>query len=537
MSRERNDINFEQEGVSVARKTREAMYGEEPLSLGTFEAAHVTAPYLNTPRSLEACRRHGINPVELVAVSIDKFRKDFPDDADAAQRRYDRIDGARRRMLTTVLTEWKYLCDTNWTAAARRSVASSCAVGYHKERILNVPDEVHSTMLETQAVMFRKIEMDQWNALQRMLTISVKNADANCKNKLILHKQETIGQSNDFAKKQMQLKREALFKEHMESKKRKEYEAAQEIKKLQAMDAEDAVKKKERGREHWLKEKEGREKRENDRLKREEYTKHIKNSIMKSLEDKADARKRLIDLQTKENEDRVREAREQKEAEQAIRKKELSAKQLKARSDVVLSAEEQRQAMLDRIAANEQKRERIKEQLNNERGSVGVKNDEALREKMRRIKEANSEAEREKSNKVLADLQFKEALAKQELDKVKNSQQKRRSIKAIRQEAYDLAATRKKKADKYRQRLAEMAIKNKNDKCTAIQNGFLTLSQMRMKMRDIMASATTQLKDEMHRLQHRDEFSPDNVIAGALDISERALFPKYVYTFPSPGYQ
>lgn len=503
-------------------------FGDEPLSLGTFEAAHAAPPYLNTPRSLEACRRHGINPVELVEVSVDEFRKDFPDDADAAQRRYDRIDGARRRMLTTVLTEWKHLCDTNWSGAARRpgSSSASSSLAHPKERILNVPDEAHSTMLETQAARFRKIEMDQWNALQRMLAMSVKNADANCKSKTILQKQEAIGESNENARKEMQLKREALFKENLETKKRKEYEAMQEVKKLQVMDAEEAVKKKERDHERKVKEKEAREKREKDRLTREEYTKQLKKSIMKSLEDKADARKRLSDLQTKESLDRVREAREQKEAELAVRKKELADKQLKARSDVVLSAEEQRQAMVDKITADEEKRQRIKEQRNLERGSTGAKNDDALREKMKMIRQVTADADREKSTKALADLQFKEALAKQELDKVKDAQLKRRSIKAIRQEAYDLAATRKKKADEYHRRMAEQAIKIKNDKCTAIKNGFLTLSQMRMKMRDIMSSATMQLKDEMHRLQHRDEFSPDKVIAGALEISERALFPK-----------
>lgn len=523
------DSGFRCEGLEAKRSrlcSGMHTFGDEPLSLGTFEAAHAAPPYLNTPRSLEACRRHGINPVELVEVSVDEFRKEFPDDNDAAQRRYERIDGARRRMLTTVLTEWKHLCDTNWSGAARRPGSSLATAARPKERILDVPDEAHSTMLETQAARFRKIEMDQWNALQRMLAMSVKNADANCKSKTILQKQEAIGESNENARKEMQLKREALFKENMEMKKRKEYEAMQEVKKLQVMDAEEAVKKKERDQERKVKEKEAREKRERDRLQREEYTKEVKKSIMKSLEDKADARKRLADLQTKESLDRVREAREQRETEQAIRKKELADKQQKARSDVVLYAEEQRQAVVDKIAADEEKRQRIKEQRNLERGSTGAKNDDLLREKMKKIRKATAETDREKSSKALADLQFKEALAKQELDKVKDAQLKRRSIKAIRQEAYDLAATRKKKADEYHRRMAEQAIKIKNDKCDAIKNGFLTLSQMRMKMRDIMSSATMQLKDEMHRLQHRDEFSPDKVIAGALEISERALFPK-----------
>ena len=494
-------------------------FGEEPLSLGTFEAAYAQYPYLNTPRSLEACRRHGINPVELVEVSVDEFRKDYPDDPDAAQRRFDRVDGARRRMLTTVLTEWKNLCDANWEPVSRRP-------GTAKERILDVPPEAHSTLLEQQAARFRKIEMDQWNALQRMLAIAVKNADTEQKNKEILQKQEEIGESNEKAKRNLQLKREALFKDYMEKKKRREYEQMQETKKLQAMEAEEALNKSLRDKERLQKEKEAREKRESTRIQQSEYTKQLKANIIKTLETKADARKRLADLQAKESQDRVRELREQKEAEQAARRKDLADKQLKAKQGVISNAEEQRTAMLDRIHADEERRKRIKDSRENARGAGKEASNEAMKEKMRRIREANEAAEREKSEKALADLQFKEALAKQELDKVKDAQDKRRSIKAIRQEAYDLAATRKKKADDYRKRLAEKAIRDKDNKCKAIQNGFQTLTQMRMKMRDIMHSATLQLKDEIHKLQHRDEFSPDKVINGAIDISQRALFPK-----------
>jgi hypothetical protein len=86
----------------------------ESLSLSNFEPERASAPYLNTPRSLEACRRHGVKPIELVAVSIDEFRKDFRNDPDAAQRRFERIDGARKLLLEAVTTEWRALCESGW---------------------------------------------------------------------------------------------------------------------------------------------------------------------------------------------------------------------------------------------------------------------------------------------------------------------------------------------------------------------------------------------------------------------------------------
>lgn len=41
---------------------------EVHLSLSTFDPATAQPPFLNSPRSLEACRIHGISPVELAGV-------------------------------------------------------------------------------------------------------------------------------------------------------------------------------------------------------------------------------------------------------------------------------------------------------------------------------------------------------------------------------------------------------------------------------------------------------------------------------------
>ena len=41
------------------------MEKEQYLSLGNFDPVRAQPPYLNSPRSLEACRVHGVSPVEL----------------------------------------------------------------------------------------------------------------------------------------------------------------------------------------------------------------------------------------------------------------------------------------------------------------------------------------------------------------------------------------------------------------------------------------------------------------------------------------
>ncbi len=187
------------------------------MSLATFEPDRAFAPYLNTPRSLEACRLNGINPVELVEIPISEFHKDFPNDPDAAQRRFERIDGARRRYLVDVTKDWKLLCAQKWEPQATRPKTSH-------EAILNVPPEAHSTMLELQAKRFRKMEEDNFNALNRILKMEVKKANEETKNNKILERHNDIQSSNDNLRKSRQLMREALLKEGRERIARKEAE-------------------------------------------------------------------------------------------------------------------------------------------------------------------------------------------------------------------------------------------------------------------------------------------------------------------------
>ena len=189
----------------------------EPMSLATFEPNRAFAPYLNTPRSLEACRLHGVNPIELVEIPISEFHKDFPNDPDAALRRFDRIDGARRRVLAEVTAEWKRLVATNWKPQIVRPKSA-------KEAILEVPPEAHCTLLELQAQRFRKIEQENWNAYNRLLRMEVKKADAEVKGKKILGKHDEIAAHNDELRKKRMLMREALLREARDRQRQKEIE-------------------------------------------------------------------------------------------------------------------------------------------------------------------------------------------------------------------------------------------------------------------------------------------------------------------------
>ncbi len=149
------------------------------LSLANFQPDKCYPPYLNTPRSLEACRLNGVNPLELVEIPFSEFQKDFPNDMDVARRRFERIDGARRRVLGDVLADWKKLCDSNWKPPVDKGPKVK------KETIVEVPHAAaHCKLLEIQAAKFREIEQHNWETLQRKLKLEIMRADEEVRHKV-----------------------------------------------------------------------------------------------------------------------------------------------------------------------------------------------------------------------------------------------------------------------------------------------------------------------------------------------------------------
>ena len=115
-------------------------------------------------------------------------------------------------------------------------------------------------------------------------------------------------------------------------------------------------------------------------------------------------------------------------------------------------------------------------------------------------------------------------LAQKELEKVEDARKRRQQLKEIRQEAFDLAAARRKKAMEHEEAQRKQAIKDKDDKCKAIQDGFKTLSQMRNKMKDIMTRTTMELKEEINSMHHKGTVSPDKVMKKSLVLLSTRCF-------------
>eukprot|EP01035_Chromulina_nebulosa_P023788 gene23788-30854_t len=497
---------------------------QEPLSLATFEPNRTYAPYLNTPRSLEACRIHGVNPVELVELPISEFQKDFPNDPDAAQRRFERIDGARRRLLAAVKTDWKRLCDTNWTPNPSRPKSA-------KEAILDVPVHSHCTLLEIQAEKFRKMEAENYKFLQHMLKMEMKKADAEVKGKQIVGKHEEIQENNDNLKKEREERKRIAVQEMLDRQQRKEEEFRREIKMLQEIDAEYSKKMAEEKSAKRLEEKQRRERCEMERKQRSEITKHMKDSIVNAIESKIENRKKTLELRDKSVEERMKETREMTIKQKSDRAKEVEDRLQKAKEEVYRREEEEKLLTIQKMKEHEEYRQKIIESRNSQRREQNSNSMKEHLDKIRKIREDSEKSLDEKAWRIKKEMEFKDELARQELGKVKEAQTKRRCIKSIKQESFEMSSMRARKAHEYKMAKLMKEIQDKDIRSNAIKKGFQVLNQMRNSMKDIVYSTKLILKEEMHRLRHKDDFRPDTVVDTALAVSKAALFPRLENVF------
>ena len=166
-----------------------------------------------------------------------------------------------------------------------------------------------------------------------------------------------------------------------------------------------------------------------------------------------------------------------------------------------------------------------------------TRKDDDLKEKVDKARRQSEDVLKQKIQKTQAEIEIKDALAKQELEKMKVEQERRRNIKMIRQEAFELASSRQKKADEYKEAKLMMSLKQKDDRYQAIKSGYKRLEDMRREMHEAVAKTAFALDDEVHNLQHKDKLSPNTVAQKAMEVSRRVLFPSLSakFTLPKSG--
>ena len=186
----------------------------------------------------------------------------------------------------------------------------------------------------------------------------------------------------------------------LEVKKAQEFEAAESYK-LQAMKDKERLDAKKR-----------REMMEADRRRREDYTKELKISIYKDMQKEIQQKESIQHKKDEQYNSRVA-------AQKALRDKELSIKQEQQRLQA-----EARKAKVEKEAAD--KAATIKAQVDADtarvaahKASIKTRSREAeLKAKVEKARKQGEEILNQKINKTKAEIEVKDALAKQELDKV-----------------------------------------------------------------------------------------------------------------------
>lgn len=120
---------------------------------------------------------------------------------------------------------------------------------------------------------------------------------------------------------------------------------AERIKALQILDARYAMQKAEEEEQRRKDMKAAIERREADRVARQEYTKQMKDSIFQNLQEKTNNKKKIVELRDKLIADRLEQNRSQRAREAENRRLAMEMRVSRAKEEVFKKEEEERQAV------------------------------------------------------------------------------------------------------------------------------------------------------------------------------------------------
>lgn len=481
----------------------------ENLSIATFQPHYAHPPYLNSPRSLEACRRHGVTPAELVETPYDEFRKGYPnEDNEAILRRYERLDGARLRTLQSVRSEWNKLCDSGWKPAK------------------DLPDPSNSTALERQIARLSKIEEKEWNSMQKYLFKDIKDAAQDIKKKELLQKHEQKAARIQDDRSELMRAIEAGRVERLEIKRRTEAKRDEELHLSQTRAAVELLQREEEEKEEQRMKKVVAKQKEEERIRRTEYTRRRKEAILDKMDSVMEERVRQHEMKEQEDKERIEFLQKRREVELARRRANFGDRIDMARQEVENKNTTRVQALVDKRRDNDE-RCRLKHE---EAVKVSKERYDRRKEhqqlKLARAKENNEMQLAEKIEKTLQDMERKEAATQRELQRMEDARLKRQQIKKIRDDAFASSHAHARQAHECQVKMYEEDLQRKRERVEAIQQQKVAMSKMRSAISDSIDHAKSVLKLELARLNHDDKFTPQTVAEKTRDVSMKVLFPR-----------
>eukprot|EP00955_Chlamydomonas_euryale_P117100 366454-Chlamydomonas_euryale.AAC.15 len=145
----------------------------------------------SSPRSVEACFRSGIDPLELMYQPVAYYKRPCEDE-EVSQMRYEKHEVVRQERIRTLIEARKELIDNNWQPAD-----STMPAGANKH---DAAAEVQSTMIEKERERMEVSKRRQERELQQMVEHEVKRAE------LLAKQQKKIDEMEERAAEQRRQK-------------------------------------------------------------------------------------------------------------------------------------------------------------------------------------------------------------------------------------------------------------------------------------------------------------------------------------------
>lgn len=493
----------------------------EPLSLENFDPVYAREPYLTTPRSLEACRHHGVHPEELVEVPFREFQRAYPDDPEIALRRFERVDTARKILLESVYHKWQEVC---WEQEHRPKGGKKKKAG--REAVIELEDGKRLTVLEMQAERFRKVEKQQWKGLRNKLFMEMKKAVHDQKAKTIIEKQDNIGDTAIRRRRELEQERERKMKADLAEASEKEKDQAREVRVEQRAALVEAKAKTARDKQNVRKAKKAQLNREQERLAREDYRNLQKSENYHRLRSEAIERNRQLVNQEKELEQRMNKERKKKEGQDQLKKTRTMNRLLGAKEELARQAQLKMVKVSKSIEDFDSKVEKLKEDKQTKWKSDMAKNSGRSEEHLDKVRTSNKEKTDEKINATLGELERRDELARQVFEENEEQRHRRQAIKDVRQQSFELAAIRRKKAMDFRKEQLEDSIRAKDERYKAIKDGEKALKRMTESITEVISKTKMELTCQMNRLNSKDMLTADNVMTKVHEHNDTVLFPR-----------
>eukprot|EP00831_Metopus_contortus_P017591 TRINITY_DN17430_c0_g1_i1.p1 TRINITY_DN17430_c0_g1~~TRINITY_DN17430_c0_g1_i1.p1 ORF type:complete len:327 (-),score=97.69 TRINITY_DN17430_c0_g1_i1:8-988(-) len=256
-----------------------------------FDEHKKKPPYLNSPRSIDACRRQGIDPSELLYLNLDEFKDSMNEinvDKDLLKLCWQHHEEKRKEKLKVVVEERLHVIEEEkngiWVpmksvqmASGMKSKSFMNSSSTHGKSAVVVTD---SAMLDRERKQLEKIKLKQQQELQQMMEYEMKMQQIKQTNeeKMAKEREREEIRQRDLVQRQKEQEKIKHQKE-LEKQQRIEEEALREKQRQIELNEKQKEKEEREKIKEKQRQKEIKQREEEQRLKQEEFKKQTEEKL------------------------------------------------------------------------------------------------------------------------------------------------------------------------------------------------------------------------------------------------------------------